>query len=101
MSGPNEDRFETEIGAWLQHHGGYDAFKDDKAQGADSDFDRATGLDRVELLTFLGATQVREWDELIKRYGGDPDRTQVRFRERLAAELDKRGVVDVLRHGVT
>ena len=100
MATPNEEAFEAEICAWLTAHGGYDAVKDDKAQGADSDFDRATGLDRAELLTFLGATQPREWDELVKRYRSDPDQAQVKFRDRLAAEVDKRGVVDVLRHGV-
>ena len=100
MATPNEEAFEAEICAWLTAHGGYDAVKDDKAQGADSDFDRATGLDRAELLTFLGATQPREWDALVKRYRGDPDQAQVKFRDRLAAEVDKRGVVDVLRHGV-
>src|SRR5690606_2355828 len=101
MANPNEELFESEISSWLQAHGGYVALKNDKVQGAASDFDRATGLDNAELLTFLGATQAEDWNELVKRYSGDPNRTQVRFRERLAAEIDKRGVVDVLRHGVT
>ncbi len=100
-TGPHELSFESEISAWLARQAGYDVIKDDKSQGLDSDFDRATGLDRVELLKFLGATQPDDWEELIKRYQGDRDRAQVRFRERLATELDKRGVVDVLRHGVT
>jgi type I restriction enzyme, R subunit len=100
MSGANEERFEAEICAWLQAEGGYDSVKNDKQQGADRDFDPVRGLDTAELFTFLGATQVDLWDELVKRYGGDPDRAQSRFADRLASELDKRGVVDVLRHGV-
>ena len=100
MTNANETAFESEICTWLNQFGGYDEVKDDKAQGSDSDFDRATGLDRIELLRFLSATQMPEWGELIKRNGGDPDKTQIRFRERVAAEVDKRGVVDVLRHGV-
>ena len=100
MTNPNEAAFEAEICAWLTQSGGYDEVKDDKAQGADSDFDRATGLDRIELLRFISATQMPEWEELVKRNGGDPDKTQLKFRERVAAEIDKRGVVDVLRHGV-
>ena len=100
MSGPNEERFESEICAWLQAEGGYDAVKNDKQQGAVRDFDPVRGLDTAELFTFLGATQVELWDELVKRYGGDPDRAQAKFADRLAGELDKRGVVDVLRHGV-
>jgi len=58
------------------------------------------GLDTAELFAFIGATQVDTWNELIRRYGGDADVAQAKFADRLAAELDKRGVVDVLRHGV-
>ena len=101
MTNPNEAAFEAEICNWLTRAGGYDEVKDDKAQGEGSDFDRATGLDRIELLRFISATQMPEWEELVKRNGGDPDRTQLRFRERVAAEVEKRGVVEVLRHGVT
>lgn len=100
MSGPNEERFESEICAWLQAEGGYVAVKNDRQQGAVRDFDPARGLDTAELFTFLGATQAELWDELVKRYGGDPDRAQSKFADRLAGELDKRGVVDVLRHDV-
>lgn len=100
MGGPNEALFEAEICAWLQAEGGYDAVKNDREQGAAGDFDRVRGLDTGELFTFLGATQVEMWDELVKRHGGDPDKAQARFADRLTGELDKRGVVDVLRHGV-
>lgn len=54
MANPNEEAFEAEICAWLTAYGGYEAVKDDKAQGVDINFDRVTGLDRAELLTFLG-----------------------------------------------
>ncbi|MGB3764403.1 MAG: type I restriction endonuclease, partial [Ornithinimicrobium sp.] len=101
MTNPNEAAFEAEICAWLTQSGGYDEVKDDKVQGEGSDFDRATGLDRIELLRFISATQMPDWEELVERNGGDPNKTQVRFRERIASEVDKRGVVDVLRHGVT
>lgn len=100
MSGPNEEKFESEICSWLGAHGGYDLIKNDKAQRAFRDFDPVRGLDTGELFTFLGATQVELWDEMVKRYGGDPDWAQVKFADRLVGELDKRGVVDVLRHGV-
>ncbi|MBA2283370.1 MAG: type I restriction endonuclease [Actinomycetota bacterium] len=100
VQGANEAGFETAICEHLLHLGGYDALKDDKAQGEPRDYDPVRGLDGVELFTFLGATQIDEWHELLKRYGGDPDTAQAKFKDRLAAELDKRGVVDVLRHGV-
>ena len=57
-------------------------------------------LDTVELFTFIGATQIEAWEKLIERHGGDPDDGAAQVRQRLADELDRRGVVDVLRHGV-
>ncbi|HVL02874.1 MAG TPA: RNA-binding domain-containing protein, partial [Acidimicrobiales bacterium] len=100
MANPNEEQFEAAICDWLSDHGGYVAVKNDKAQGEPRDFDAVRGLDTSELYSFLGATQIDAWNELIKRYGGDPNVAQARFADRLASELDKRGVVDVLRHGV-
>ncbi len=64
-------------------------------------FDAALGLDTSELFAFVGATQPREWESLLARYGGDADAAQRGFARRLAAEIDRRGTVDVLRHGVT
>ena len=101
MTRANEKAFEDSICAWLLTSGGYAAVKNDRAQGTHPDFDATRGLDTAELFTFLGATQIDNWNELIKRHGGDPDTAQARFADRLAGELDKRGAVDVLRHGVT
>lgn len=100
MSSPSEEVFETAICDWLRQHGGYVAVKNDLMQGEPRDFDAVRGLDTAELFTFNGATQGNEWAELVSRYGEDPDRAQVKYADRLASELDKRGVVDVLRHGV-
>jgi len=58
------------------------------------------GLDTAELFAFIGATQSKEWESLLGRYGNDPDIAQRGFAKRLASELDSRGTVDVLRHGV-
>ncbi len=71
-----------------------------KAQGEPRDFDPVRGLDTAELFAFIGATQAKAWNELIKRYGGTANVAQAKFADRLASELDKRGTVDVLRHGV-
>ena len=100
MSNPNEALFEQSICDWLRDHGGYVAVKNDLAQGAQPDFDRKLALDTGELFTFIGATQITAWEELIKRYGGDQPTAQTKFADRLSSEIDKRGVVDVLRHGV-
>ncbi len=65
-----------------------------------SHFDAALGLDTAELYAFIGATQAKEWESLISRYGGDPNAAQQGFAKRLAKQLDERGTVDVLRRGV-
>jgi len=65
-----------------------------------SHFDPDPGLDTAELFAFIGGTQIKEWESLLGRYGNDPDAAQRGFARRLAAELDHRGTVDVLRHGV-
>jgi type I restriction enzyme R subunit len=100
MTNPNEELFETEICGWLQQHGGYVGAKNDKLQDAARDFNPSLGLDTAELFTFIGATQIDAWNELVKRHGNDAGEAQTKFAQRLARELDKRGVVDVLRHGV-
>ncbi len=100
MTNPNEEQFESAICEWLAGAGGYTTVKNDKAQGEPRDVDPVRGLDTAELYAFLGVTQADSWAEVVKRYGGDPDVAQAKFADRLASERDKRGVVDVLRHGV-
>jgi type I restriction enzyme R subunit len=65
-----------------------------------SNFDPVLGLDTAELFAFIGATQITAWEDLLGRYGNDPDQAQRGFAKRLCSELDARGTVDVLRHGV-
>jgi type I restriction enzyme R subunit len=65
-----------------------------------SHFDPVLGFDSAELFAFIGATQITEWERLLSRYGNDPDAAQRGFAKRLAAELDSRGTVEVLRQGV-
>jgi hypothetical protein len=64
------------------------------------DFDASVGLDTVELFTFIELTQGDEWGKLVKAHGGEEDRARQRFTQRLAEQIDERGTVDVLRHGV-
>ncbi|MFD5888769.1 type I restriction endonuclease subunit R [Streptomyces sp. NPDC060334] len=49
---------------------------------------------------FIDATQAKAWDRLIGFYGGDRNTAQRQFAERVASEIDARGVLDVLRQGV-
>src|SRR5829696_5533542 len=96
----NETAFEEFIANWLVTHGGYQAVKNDWEQGPLRDFDVEHGLERPELFTFIGATQAEAWAQLVKRRGGDSGRAQREFLARLTREIDGRGTVDVLRHGV-
>jgi type I restriction enzyme R subunit len=94
MPGPHDERsFEDAIEASLLHHGGW-------AKGTAYLYDRARGLDTGELFAFIGATQAKAWQRLLELHGGDPDFAQRKFADRLAQQLDSRGTVDVLRHGV-
>ena len=89
---PDEKRFEEAIEDHLLNHG--------YLKSAPSHFDAVLGLDTAELYAFIGDTQIKEWEALLGRYGNDPDNAQRGFAKRLAAEIDARGTVDVLRHGV-
>ncbi len=58
MNKVDEVAFEEFICRWLVEQGGYDEVK--LAQ-APPDFDVIAGLDRGELFTFIGLTQVPPW----------------------------------------
>ena len=90
---PTELAFEDAIESSLLADGGY-------LKSVPSHFDALLGLDTAELFAFIGATQTAEWERLLGRYGNDPDVAQRGFAKRLAAELDSRGTVEVLRQGV-
>lgn len=95
---PDEKAFETEVADWLAVTGGYQPVKFGNV--TQPDFRADLGLDTADLFTFLGATQIKDWERLIKLYGGDQTSAQKQFANRLAKQLDERGTVDVLRHGV-
>lgn len=89
----NELAFEDAIEASLLLSGGYT-----KSPASHFDFD--LGLDTEELFGFIAETQTSWWDELVKRYGNNSNAAQKGFVARLSKELDNRGTLDVLRHGV-
>ncbi|WP_045875903.1 DEAD/DEAH box helicase family protein [Pseudofrankia sp. DC12] len=62
-------------------------------------FDAVQGIDTAELLRFIGATQQKSWDRLVELYG-DKVVAHRQFSQRVASEIDARGVLDVLRQGV-
>ena len=94
MTGIDERHFEDAIEAHLLDQGGY-------LKSVPSHFDAVLGLDTAELFAFIGATQPKAWESLLGRYGNDPNDAQSGFAKRLDSEIDSRGTVDVLRHGVS
>ena len=100
MSKADERAFESHICDWLVTGGKYRAVKVGNSPQYAADFDRKLGLDLVELFGFIEATQSDMWDDLCKRLGGERIDARSKFAIRLASEIDRRGTVDVLRHGV-
>jgi len=69
--------------------------------GNPKDFDKAQAVDLAQLFTFLRATQSQEFKKLgITDYKDSKDIARLKFLTRLSNEIGKRGVIDVLRHGV-
>jgi len=68
-------------------------------KGDPSGYDRSLGLDPAELVSFLEASQLDEWEQLTQRIGGTANATE-RVAKYVADQLTHRGPVDVLR-GVT
>jgi hypothetical protein len=99
VGGPSERAFETAICESLVGAGGYSAVKIGNAADRDDDFSADLALDTTELFAFVGATQPEEWEKVRKSHSS-PDEAQRAFAQRLAKELDSRGTVDVLRHGI-
>jgi type I restriction enzyme R subunit len=93
VDGMKEKDFEGEIEASLLGAGGYE-------RSAPANFDLTYGVDAVELFAFIEATQAKEWEQIVHRYGGDQSTARQGFLARLSKELDTRGTIDVLRNGV-
>ncbi len=96
---PDERGFEDVITASLLEEGGYRACKWGTKPAWVADFDRARGLDTAELFAFIAETQPKTWERLVAVHGG-VDSAKAQVVDRLAKQLDERGTVDVLRHGI-
>ena len=91
MTVTTENTFETAIVASLTEQGGYE-------QGQAADYSPELGFFKSEVLSFLHATQPKEWDRIIAIHGQD---AESRVIQRLFKEMDLRGSLDVLRNGFT
>ena len=84
----SEHAFEDNIEAHLLGHGW--------TQGTAGTYDRALGLDPVELVEFLRVSQPKEWEQLCARLGGEA-KAVTKVADRVAKEITTRGMIDVLR----
>ena len=91
-----ERTFEQEIEYWLTNG----VPKAERyVKGSPSDFNRDYAMDTKAVIAFVKDTQPEEWQGLIKRHGSE-NAAESEFLKRLNAELNKRGMIDVLRHGI-
>lgn len=86
-----EISFETEVCDHLASHGWL------HAEGDAAGYDRARALYPSDLLAWVQATQPQAWATLSKNHGAA---AEVMLLDRVRRQLDERGTLDVLRHGV-
>ena len=86
-----EISFETEICQYLADHGWL------YAEGDAAAYDRARALYPADVLAWVQATQPKAWETLTKNHGTQAAETLL---NRLRDQLEQRGTLDVLRHGI-
>ena len=86
-----EISFESDICQHLGCHGWF------YAEGDAMDYDRERALFPADVLTWVQSTQPKAWETLVKNHGVQAGDTLL---ARLRDQLDKRGTLDVLRHGI-
>ena len=91
MSLHKEINFETEICEYLGDHGWL------YSEGDAMAYDRARALFPVDVLEWVKVSQPKAWEALEKNHG--PYAAETLF-ARLRDQLDQRGTLDVLRHGI-
>ena len=91
----SERRFENEIEYSLTHLGAseFDLYESRNPSG----YDKQLGLYPQDLLDFVRETQPQEWARLERIHGS---KASEKFCKRVAHELGRRGVVEVLRRGI-
>ena len=86
----SEKNLESIIESWLVEHNKYE-------KGCNADYNKEFAVDETRLFRFLRDTQPGAM-ELLGVFDSNQKRRQ--FLNRLASELAKRGVIDVLRNGI-
>ncbi len=67
-------------------------------QGNEENFSPDLAIDKQAVLSFVQSSQDKEWNKLSEYYKED---TGNKFIQRLVKELELRGMLDVIRHGIT
>ena len=67
-------------------------------EGYSDNFNKELAFDKKAVLSFIQSSQPKEWEKLNSYY---KDETENKFIQRLFKELDLRGMLDVVRHGIT
>jgi len=83
--------FENEICKHLAAHGWL------YAEGDAAGYDRARALFPADVLAWVQATQPQAWETLVKHHGAQAGEVLL---ARLRDQLDQRGTLEVLRHGI-
>ena len=91
MSLHKEISFEHEICQHLSQSGWL------YAEGDAAGYDRARAMFPADVLAWVQATQPQAWETLVKNHGSKAEETLL---ARLRDQLDQRGTLDVLRHGI-
>lgn len=86
---PDEQKFEAHIESQLTAIG--------FTSSEHSEYDRKLGLLRNQVIDFLKDTQQDKWDSLSELYGND---VESKVLQRISSEINKRGIIDVLRNQV-
>ena len=86
-----EISFENDICAHLAAHGWL------HSEGDAAHYDRARALYAPDVAAWVQASQPKAWESLVKSHGAAAETTLL---DRLRKQLDERGTLDVLRHGV-
>src|SRR4051812_37209733 len=66
-------------------------------QGNANDYNAELAFDKKAILSFIQESQKKEWEKLSQYY---KDETESKFIQRLVKELELRGSLDVIRHGI-
>ena len=85
-----ENTFEDAIAEHLTTHGWH--------SGNKANFDAKLALDKQAVLDFVKDSQGAKWKRFVEFYAED---AEDKFISRLVKELDLRGMLDVVRHGIT